>query len=187
MATGQPILPRADRVRYDELAANLRAHYEVTECRGLKEAGWRLAHLDRFFAGRRAADIGQAEATAYALQRQAAGAANGTVNRELTVVGKMLRLAYKQSKLLRLPLFTKLKEAGPRQGFFEREQYDGVRRHLRPDLQTALDLAHTYGWRMKSEVLALRRRHLDLEAGTLRLDPGTTKNDEGRIVYLLRC
>lgn len=33
-------------------------------------------------------------------------------------------------------------------------------------------------------VLALQRRHLDLEAGTLRLDPGTTKNDEGRIVYL---
>jgi integrase len=184
VATGQPILPRADRVRYDELAADLRAHYQVTGCRGLKEAGWRLTHLDRFFAGRRAADIGQAEATAYAVQRQAAGAANGTVNRELAVLGKMLRLAYKQSKLLRLPLFTKLKEAGPRQGFFEREQYDAVRRHLRPDLQTALDLAHAYGWRMKSEVLALQRRHLDLEAGTLRLDPGTTKNDEGRIVYL---
>jgi integrase len=30
----------------------------------------------------------------------------------------------------------------------------------------------------------LDRRHLDLEAGTLRLDPGTTKNDEGRVVYL---
>jgi len=71
VATGQPILPRADRVRYDELAADLRAHYQVTGCRGLKEAGWRLTHLDRFFAGRRAADIGQAEATAYAVQRQA--------------------------------------------------------------------------------------------------------------------
>jgi integrase len=184
VATGQPILPRADRVRYEELAADLRAHYAVTGCRGLKEAGWRLSHLDRYFTGRRAADIGQAEATAYALQRQAAGAANGTVNRELAVLGKMLRLAYKQSKLLRLPVFTKLKEAGPRQGFFEREQYEAVRRHLRADLQVALDLAHTYGWRMRSEVLALQRRHLDLDAGTVRLDPGTTKNDEGRIVYL---
>jgi integrase len=37
---------------------------------------------------------------------------------------------------------------------------------------------------MQSEVLALERRHLDLEAGTLRLDPGTTKNDDGRVVYL---
>jgi integrase len=37
---------------------------------------------------------------------------------------------------------------------------------------------------MQSEVLALERRQLDLEARTLRLDPGTTKNDEGRVAYL---
>ena len=37
---------------------------------------------------------------------------------------------------------------------------------------------------MQSEVLTLERRHLDLEAGTLRLDPGMAKNDDGRIVYL---
>ena len=37
---------------------------------------------------------------------------------------------------------------------------------------------------MQSEVLALERRHLDLDAGTPRLDPGTTKNDDGRVVYL---
>ncbi len=37
---------------------------------------------------------------------------------------------------------------------------------------------------MQSEVLTLERRQLDLEAGTLRLEPGTTKNDEGRLVYL---
>src|SRR5437870_11135744 len=45
-------------------------------------------------------------------------------------------------------------------------------------------ISYTYGWRTQSEVLTLERRHLDLEAGTLRLDPGMTKNDEGRIVYL---
>jgi integrase len=37
---------------------------------------------------------------------------------------------------------------------------------------------------MQSEVLRLERRHLDLEAGTLRLDPGMAKNEEGRVVYL---
>ena len=37
---------------------------------------------------------------------------------------------------------------------------------------------------MQSEVLSLQRRQVDLEAGTLRLEPGTTKNDEGRVVYL---
>ena len=38
------------------------------------------------------------------------------------------------------------------------------------DLQ-AIAVAYTFGWRMQSEVLSLERRHLDLEAGTLRLDP----------------
>jgi integrase len=59
-----------------------------------------------------------------------------------------------------------------------------VRRHLPADLQVAAAIAYTYGWRTQSEVLVLERRQLDLEAGTLRLDPGTTKNDEGRVVYL---
>jgi hypothetical protein len=50
-----------------------------------------------------------------------------------------------------------------------------------------IDIEHTFGWRNQSEVLTLERRHLDLTArphGTLRLDPGTTKNDDGRVVYL---
>jgi integrase len=46
-----------------------------------------------------------------------------------------------------------------------------VRRRLKPDLQVAVTIAYTYGWRMQSEVLTLERRQLDLEAGTLRLDP----------------
>jgi hypothetical protein len=37
---------------------------------------------------------------------------------------------------------------------------------------------------MQSEVLMRERRHLDLEAGTLRLDPGMAKNEEGRVVHL---
>jgi integrase len=77
-----------------------------------------------------------------------------------------------------------LKEAAPRQGFFEREQYEAVHRRLRPDLQVAAGLAFTFGWRMQGEVLTLERRQLDLEADTLRLDPGMTKNDDGRVVYL---
>ena len=33
-------------------------------------------------------------------------------------------------------------------------------------------------------MLTLERRQVDLRAGTLTLDPGTTKNDDGRLVYL---
>ncbi len=85
---------------------------------------------------------------------------------------------------MRVPVIRNLKEGAPRQGFFEREQYDAVRQHLRPDLQVALSLAYTYGWRVKSEILTLERRQVDLVAGTLRLESGTTTNDDGRVVYL---
>lgn len=181
---GQPILPRVHRISYDEAAQDLRQHYQATGSRNLKEAEFRLEHLAAFFRGRRTAAIGPSEITAYILARQNEGAANATINRELAVLHRMLRLAYERSKLFRLPVIHKLRENGPRQGFFGRDQYEAVRRHLPPDLQVAVSIAYTFGWRMQSEVLALERRQLDLEAGTLRLEPGTTKNDAGRLVYL---
>ena len=184
VATGQPMLPRADRVRYEEAAEDLRQHYETTGSRDPGEAEFRLKHLDAFFATWRLSRVGPADVTEYVAQRQAEDAANGTINRELAVLNRMLRLAYENGKLYRLPVIRKPKESAPRQGFFERDQFDTVRRHLRPDLQVAVAIAYVLGWRMQSEVLALERRQIDLGAGTLRLEPGTTKNDDGRVVYL---
>jgi integrase len=184
VAIGQPILRRTERIGYEEAAQDLRQHYQTTGSRNLGEAGHRLKHLDAFFVGRRIAAIGPADITTYATTRQSEGASNGTINRELAVLHKMMRLAYENNKLLRLPVIRKLKESAPRQGFFEREQFEAVRCHLRSDLQVAVSIAYVFGWRMQSEVLTLERRQLDLDAGTLRLEPGTTKNDDGRVVYL---
>lgn len=184
VATGQPILPRVDRIRYAEAAKDLRQHYHTTGSRDLEEAEYRLAHLDAFFGPYRLTRIGPAEATAYVQQRQAEQASNGTINRELAILVRMLRLAYENGKLLRLPIIRQLEEAAPRSGFFERNQYEAVRRRLPDDLKVAVTIAHTYGWRIRSEVLSLQLRHVDVEAGTIRLDPGMTKNDDGRVVYL---
>ena len=118
------------------------------------------------------------------MHRQGQGVVASTVRRELGTLTKMLRLAYKNGKLLRLPLLDKPTEGAPRPGFFEREQFGAVRRRLPEDLQVAVTIAHTYGWRMQSEVLALERCHVDLGAGTLRRDAGSTKNGAGRVVYL---
>jgi integrase len=184
VAVGLPILPRADRIRYEEAAADLRRHYEATGERDLAEYDRRVAHLTRAFASRRIAQLGQVDVDAYVLRRQSEGVVGSTIRRELGTLTKLLRLAYQNGKLLRLPILRKPKEGPPREGFFERDQYEAVRRRLPEDLQVAVTLAYTYGWRMQSEVLVLERRQLDLEAGTLRLDPGSTKNDEGRIIYL---
>jgi len=184
VAQGQPLLPRADRVRYEEAETDLQKHYEATGSRNLSEYTYRVAHLTAFFAGRRIGSIGQPDVDAYIVKRQEVEARGSTIRRELGTLRKMLRLAYENGKLMRLPIFHLPKEGAPREGFFEREQYEAVRRHLPVDLQAAAAIAYTYGWRTQSEVLTLERRQLDLEAGTLRLDPGTTKNGKGRLVYL---
>jgi integrase len=40
--------------------------------------------------------------------------------------------------------------------------------------------AYITGWRLKSEILTLQWRQVDFKAGVVRLEPGTTKNLDGR-------
>ncbi len=189
-ATGQPMLPRMDRITYDELARDLVRHYQTTGDRDLKEAGRRLKPLGAFFGGWRARAITPPAVTQYVAARQASTTCRGTptsnrtINLELGVLKKMYNLADENGRAVRVPRIRLLKEAPPRQGFFEAEQYEAVRRVLPPDLQAVVALAYTLGWRVRSEVLSLELRQVDLKAGTIRLDPGRTKNDDGRVIYL---
>jgi integrase len=200
-ATGAPVPVRLDRILYDEVATDLRNFYRTTERRKLSEVEGRLVYLDTFFRGHRMAVITsdlitryvgerQEQTTHLIAERRADGTivrrvtSNRTINLELGLLKRMCRLAYRNNKLHRVPPIDMLKEAAPREGFFEDHQAEAVRQRLPVDLEAAVAIMRTYGWRVESEVFTLQRRHLDLKAGTLRLDPGTTKNSEGRIVYL---
>ncbi len=183
-ATGQPMLQRMDKILYDEIAEDLWRHYETTGTRDLKEAKVRLRPLASFFNGKRVVEISGAEVTKYVKLRQIAGVTNGTINRERSTLVTMLRIAYENGKLARLPVLHRLKEAPPRQGFFERDQYNAVCRFLPPDLQLAITIAYECGWRTQSEILPLKLSQVNLDAGTLRLEPGQTKNGEGRVAYV---
>src|SRR5262245_55441114 len=61
VADGSPVLPRVDRIRYEEIEADLKQHYEATRSRDLKEYKRRVAHLSAAFDGRRVMNIGQVE------------------------------------------------------------------------------------------------------------------------------
>jgi integrase len=71
-----------------------------------------------------------------------------------------------------------------RQGFFERAEFQAVLAHLPAHLHAPLTFAFVTGWRFKSEVLSLTVDRVDLQTGVVRLDPGTTKNNEGRSFYV---
>jgi len=67
-----------------------------------------------------------------------------------------------------------------RTGFFERAEFDRVRDALPEALRVIAVLAYFSGWRVPSEILPLTWDRVDFRAGTIRLDPQTTKNGEGR-------
>ena len=182
-ARGTPLPPKQDQILYDELEKDLLLHYKTTGTRNLREAGFRLAHLE-YFRGRRVVTIGPSLVTAYVAHRQGEGASNRTVNIEVSVLKKMLNLAQRNGKLLQLPHFEALKEAAPRSGFFERDQHEAVWRHLPETIQPVATFAYHTGWR-KQEILNLTWAQVDFEGGWIRLEPGTTKTGEGRMFPLI--
>jgi integrase len=48
-------------------------------------------------------------------------------------------------------------------------------------LRTMLEMGYTFGWRV-SELKNLEGRQIDIGSSRILLDPGTTKNDDGRVV-----
>lgn len=92
----------------------------------------------------------------------------------------MFSVAFDAGKLMVKPKIALLEEDNARQGFFEREQYEVVLRHLPEDLRAVVTFAYITGWRGKSEVLTREWRHVDFKGGEVRLEPDTTKNKAGR-------
>ncbi len=103
-----------------------------------------------------------------------------TINRELQTLKRMFSLAIQSGRIATRPHIEMLKEAPPRAGFFEREQYEGVLRRLPAELQPVVTFCYITGWRMSDEVLPLEWRQVDFGASEVRLEPGSTKNREGR-------
>ncbi len=82
-----------------------------------------------------------------------------------------------------IPEISMLKESAPRSGFFESEKFQAVLRYLPPYIKPIAMVGNELGWRLR-EILPLQWHQLNLTEGSLHLAPGTTKNSEGRVVYL---
>jgi len=110
--------------------------------------------------------------------------ANATINRELAALKRGFSLGIEAGKITHKPKIPMLRENNIRTGFFEREQFEAVWTRLTAPLQAVAHFAYITGWRIRSEALPLQWRQVDFEAGTVRLDPGTTKNGDGRVLVM---
>ncbi len=177
---GAPPLPDPRRVAVDALLDNLLAEYRLNGRRSVGRADLSRRHLLRYFAGRAAGSVTGADITKYADLRTGEMAAPATVNRELAALRRAYRLALQNGVLAFVPPITTLKEDNVRSGFLERDHLTAVCRHLKTDEADAACFMFVTGWRSVSEVFSLTWTQVDWAGGFVRLEPGTTKNREGR-------
>jgi integrase len=166
-----------------ELMKAALADYERQGRRSTADATerWKL-HLEPVFGGMSATRVTTERLEEYASSRVDEGAAKATVNRELALLRFAFNLARKRRKLQVVPWFPMFAEKNVRKGFLEDSVYDGLaaacsKRGLW--LRAMFETAYQFGWR-SGELKDLQVSQVDLSAQTLRLEPQTTKNDEGR-------
>ncbi len=175
----QFIGPSQERVLFSDLLDGLILDYQNNGRKSLGIMGYRLKSIRAAFALDRAADVTEARIERYKRERLEAGKAPATVNRELAAIKRAFKLAVRQKRIPSAPNIEMLAEHNARQGFFEVEEFKAVLKNLPAYLQAPMEFAYLTGWR-KGEFISLRWAQVDFAAGMARLEPGTTKNDEGR-------
>jgi integrase len=140
--------------------------------------------LKHFNADRRMNTVTTADVERYKAERLEEKAKPATINRELATLRRAFRLAVRGGELPSMPYVGLLEENNVRTGFFERTEFDAILKELPADLRAPVQFAYITGWRFKSEVLSLTIGQVDLSAGFVRLEPGTTKSGEGRAFYV---
>jgi integrase len=155
---------------------------------------WKIRlHLLPFFGEhRKMTTVTTAALREFIAARQEKDISNAEINRELAVLRRAFNLAIQSGRLLTKPYFPMLKERNTRTGFLERDQIERICAALEAtetaddgrkkagELANVVRFAYATGWRTASEVLPLEWRNVDWEGRCVRLDPGTTKNGDGR-------
>jgi len=188
IASGRFIEPKAEKTLLKELAEDVFRDYGNNELKSLEDAKtrWRL-HLAPVFAERRAASVQRPQLSEYIEKRKAGHAASATINRELALLKRMYSLGVENRKVFSSPKFPHLKENNVRKGFLDSAQYEKLAAECAKEglwMRALLEFGYQFGWRKDSEVLRLRVEQVDLHDRSIRLEPGTTKNDDGREAYM---
>jgi site-specific recombinase XerD len=145
------------KVLFSELAALVEKDYELNGYRSSRDNELRhRLHILPYFGKMKANKISESDIDDYIIiMRRSEDASNATINRELVTIKRAFNLEMQKRIVSDRPHITMLEEDNVRQGFFEREQYDSIRKHLPEWVQPVADFAYVTGWR-KSEILSLQ-------------------------------
>ena len=174
-----------DKVTFNQLAEDFLTDYRINGKDTLSKAERSVKYLKEFFGGMKATEITTDKVKTYIEKRMEDEMSNASINRELAALKRMFHLGAQCTppKVNLIPYIPMLKESNVRKGFFEYGEFLALRDALPEDLKPIIIFAYHSGWR-KAEILGLTWDKVDLKEGTVRLDPGETKNEEGRTLYM---
>ena len=175
--------PSIERVTFADMRARILTDYVSNEKKSVTRVKRSITNLGAVFDDSDTVPaITEARIESFKAVRLEDGAANATINRELAALKRMLKLTGAHP----MPTIRMLRERNARTGFFEREQLDQIVEHLPDYIRPLVIAGYITGWRINSELRTRTWVHVDLrKRGWLRLEPGETKNDEGREFPLL--
>jgi integrase len=185
---GHKPAPQTQGLTYATLRADLLAYYAKHQHKSLKTKKdgtpylFPLTALDNFFDGRRVNDINRETVSAFVANRRAAGSSNSTINNSVRLLTRMFSLARDNEKLTAIPKFELLKTKS-RQGFLPPAQFQKLFDAMPNNLQPMLLLLYHSGVRV-GEAERIEWPAVNLDAATITLLEGETKNDESRILPL---
>ncbi len=173
----------AEAVTFQDLKRLIEADYTKNARRSTRRLDSSLKHLSAAFSGWAAVRISETAIDHYSADRLKEGAAPATINRELAALRRMFSLAAEKKKLRAddVPAFktAMLEERNVRKGFVDPAGFEKLQAELPAYLKALATVAYISGWR-RGELMSRKWRHVDFDGGWLRLEPGESKNGEGR-------
>jgi len=173
------------KLKYEDIRALLIVDYRTRKVKMLEQDKdgspyvWGFEHLDPFFKNRLVTTITSDLLYKFIEKREKEGAADATINRNLSLLRKMMNLARRGAKLTAVPYFPMLKEDNVRTGFVTDEQFRKLREAMPEHLRPLITFLYFTGCRIGA-ALGITWSQMEFEKGRaqVRLEGNQTKNED---------
>lgn len=185
VANGVPIVTRANSIRVKELLADVIIDYRINGHRSIDILEVRIKnHLEPHLGGYKMVDLTAADIKMYTNERLKEGAANGTINRELSHLKRSFKLGIENGRIRSAPHIKMLRENNVRQGFFEAAEFETLCRYLPDHIEPLIRFLYLTGWRV-SEGKQLKWKDIAWESKEIFLWQESSKNRHSRVFPLI--
>jgi integrase len=181
----QTFIPKADRVRINQLLDAVQGEYERKKRRSLPSFRSHLKPIRAAFGDMRAVALTTKQVEDYQNRRQDEDKkAPATINREIHILARAFKLGRHRKEIIADPYIPRLTTDNARQGFFERPDFEAVVRALPEYLQDFTRFAFLCAWR-KGQTSSLKWEHVNRNAGEIIAPGQIVKNKKPHKIVLV--